>query len=327
MANFISIDAMRIQFSRLNQGARGTAQRHRGTVARRPAPGGALGGAAGRATPSLLAGATMAAGNGGDLMDMPNDTFAMVLAAINQPQAAACMLATCQRVRAALRAPDAVPEATPEAAADAPMIVQIQAVSAALRLHDDFKFHRPGLELASACGWVQLFPLLARPAERRFIYAFAARGGHLALLQWARALATPPEWQRTCEWPAGRGHLPSLQWARAQTPPASWNLNTCVWAARGGHLALLQWARAQSPPAPWNVETCRAAAGGGHLALLQWARAQSPPAPWNVETCSAAAGGGHLALLQWARAQSPPAPWNWMTCQAAAIGGHLALLQ
>jgi len=55
--------------------------------------------------------ATGDAGDAGDLMGMPDDTFAMVLAAIHQPQAAACMLATCQRVCAALRAPDSVPEA------------------------------------------------------------------------------------------------------------------------------------------------------------------------------------------------------------------------
>ena len=237
--------------------------------------------------------ATVNAGNAGDLMGMPDDTFAMVLAAIDQPHAAACMLATCQRVGAVLQAPEAVPGAAPEAALapsmgpGSPMIVQVQAVSAALRLHDDFDepFHRPGLELASACGWVQLFPVLVSPAARPFIFKFAATGGHLALLQWARAHCQPSEWQRTCEWAVRGGHLPLLQWARAQTPPAPWNQRTCWRAAGGGHLALLQWARAQSPPAPWNVETCSAAAGGGHLALLQWARAQSPPAPWNVETC------------------------------------------
>ena len=200
--------------------------------------------------------ATELSRNGGDLMGMPDDTLAMVLTAIDQPHAVACMLATCQRVRAALRAPDAVPEAVaPSPGPGAPMIVQVQAVSAALRLRDvgDEPFHRPGLELASACGWVQLFPLLVRPAERRFIYTFAARGGHLALLRWARALATPSEWQRTCEWAARGGHLELLQWARAQNPPAPWDESTCTEAANDGHLALLQWARAQE--VPWNADT------------------------------------------------------------------------
>jgi len=65
------------------------------------------------------------AGNAGKLMGMDDDTFGMVLAAINQPQAAAaCMLATCQRVGAELR--EAVPEAAlaPSMGQGSPMIVQ-----------------------------------------------------------------------------------------------------------------------------------------------------------------------------------------------------------
>jgi len=111
-----------------------------------------------------LGAATGNGGNGdaGDLMSMPDDTFAMVLTAIDQPQAAACMLATCQRVRAALRGPVPVCAMGPRA----PMVVQIQFVSTALCLRGvepypgQPLFHRPGLELASARGWVQLFPLL-----------------------------------------------------------------------------------------------------------------------------------------------------------------------
>jgi len=139
--------------------------------------------------------ATELSRNAGDLMGMPDNTFAMVLTAIDRPQAAACMLATCKRVGAALRVPDADPSPAPSTGPGAPMIVQVQAVSAALRLRGvgEELFHSPGLELASACGWVQLFPLLVSPAERRFIYKFAASGGHLALLQWARAQATPFE--------------------------------------------------------------------------------------------------------------------------------------
>jgi len=326
----------------------GTAAQWRG--ARPPAPGGALGGAARRATPSLYAGATMATGNGGDLMDMPDDTFAMVLAAIDQPHAAVCMLATCQRVGEALRAH----EAAPEAAAGAPMIVQVQAVSAALRLRDVGEFHLPALELASACGWVQLFPLLVRPSApgRPFVYRFAATGGHLALLQWARAQATPSELQRTCEWAAQGGHLDLMKWARAKTPPAPWDWRTGWGAARYGHLELLQWARAQSAPIPWDQFTCQAAAIGGHLALLQWARARGAPwdettceaaarggrlrvlqwarahgAPWDEDTCQAADRGGHLRVLKWARGKTPPAPWNVWTCRDAAGNGHLELLK
>jgi hypothetical protein len=46
----------------------------------------------------------------------------------------------------------------------------------------------------------------------------------------------------TCYWAAKGGHLEVLQWARASGCP--WDANTCAWAARGGHLDVLQWARA-----------------------------------------------------------------------------------
>ena len=44
----------------------------------------------------------------------------------------------------------------------------------------------------------------------------------------------------------GGGHLDVLQWARAQGCP--WNWCTCVKAAEGGHLKLLSWARANGCP-------------------------------------------------------------------------------
>ena len=96
--------------------------------------------------------------NAGKLMGMPDDTFGMVLAAIDRPHAAACMLATCKHVGAALRVLDGA------MGPGAPMVVQVQAVSAALRLPGVGEFHHPALELASACDWVQLFPLLVSPA-------------------------------------------------------------------------------------------------------------------------------------------------------------------
>ena len=57
------------------------------------------------------------------------------------------------------------------------------------------------------------------------------------------------------------GHLELLQWARAQVLP-------CPWAAEGGHLELLQWARAQG--APWDtVRICAYAEGQPEVLLLR----------------------------------------------------------
>jgi hypothetical protein len=50
----------------------------------------------------------------------------------------------------------------------------------------------------------------------------------------------------TCAWAADGGHLEVLQWARANGAP--WNKLTCAAAAGGGHLEVLQWARANGAP-------------------------------------------------------------------------------
>ena len=153
----------------------------------------------------------------------------------------------------------------------------------------------------------------------RNAFEYAALGGHLKVLQWARAQGCP--WDRmTCDSAAEGGHLKVLQWARAQGCP--WDWTTCYKAAREGHLEVLQWAREQG--CPWEEEDiCSCAAQGGHLKVLQWAREQG--CPWDQETCSVAAGGGHLKVLQWARARG--CPWYKDTCARAAHGGHLKVLQ
>jgi len=88
---------------------------------------------------------------------LPDDLFALVLTAIDQPQAAGRMLATCRRVRAlvALAGPG-----TP--GPSAPIVVQVVITSAhrspAPAGPTDRGFTRGRLELAAARGWVELLP-------------------------------------------------------------------------------------------------------------------------------------------------------------------------
>mmetsp|Transcript_25772 Transcript_25772/g.64857 ORF Transcript_25772/g.64857 Transcript_25772/m.64857 type:complete len:186 (+) Transcript_25772:1023-1580(+) len=111
---------------------------------------------------------------------------------------------------------------------------------------------------------------------------------------------------------AARGnHVAVLQWARAQDCPS--DESTCVGAAVGGHLELLQWLLEQG--FPWDEETCSYAARGNHVAVLQWARAQDCPS--DESTCVGAAVGGHLELLQWLLEQG--CPWDEWTCATAAL--------
>ena len=183
------------------------------------------------------------------------------------------------------------------------------------------------------------------PSGSYYLCRYAAKNGHIPMLQWAR--------KHRCHWDsivlatmaAEHGHLNVLQLlqshgaARLQRMPATtgrssffkdpmpWTRIVCEGAARGGHLQILQWVRAQNPPCYWDERTCASAAEGGELTTLQWLRAQDPPCPWDEQTCAMAAKGGHLEILRWAVTQDPPCPWSASTCSNAATGGQFTLLQ
>ena len=122
----------------------------------------------------------------------------------------------------------------------------------------------------------------------------AARGGHLEVLQWARAngapwnegLAQMPRKAATWRCCSGRARTAApwderLARCRGRRPPGG--------AAVGARERLLRGTR-----------DLRDAAEGGHLEVLQWARANGCSVDeW---TCTDAAEGGHLEVLQWARA-------------------------
>ena len=62
------------------------------------------------------------------------------------------------------------------------------------------------------------------------------------MLTWA-VITCGYQWSAmTCAQAAHGGHLTVLQWARANG--CVWDTSTCEQAARGGHLTVLQWARA-----------------------------------------------------------------------------------
>jgi hypothetical protein len=72
----------------------------------------------------------------------------------------------------------------------------------------------------------------------------------------------------TCNAAARGGHLAVLQWLREHDCP--WDWGTCVGAARAGQLEVLQWAREHG--CPWNTDVCLDAAQAGQLEVLQWMR-------------------------------------------------------
>ena len=88
----------------------------------------------------------------------------------------------------------------------------------------------------------------------------------------AEAMVGAVEWplqkkfrNNLCEYSAKGGHLAVLQWARAHERPL--NKTTCARAAENRHLEVLEWAGAHG--CPRDESTCAGAAQHGHLEVLQ----------------------------------------------------------
>lgn len=171
----------------------------------------------------------------------------------------------------------------------------------------------------------------------------AAAGGHLGILERARAARCP--WDETaCQAAARSGRLDVLQWLRRHRCP--WDERTAHGAALGGHVDCLQWTLEHGcPQTDWTAE---GAAAGGRLDVLVWlderwhaARPKTvgipssagaalggvhldPPALWTVRATAAAARGGHLACLEYLHVRG--CPWDASTMTAAATWGHLDCL-
>lgn len=71
-----------------------------------------------------------------------------------------------------------------------------------------------------------------------------------------------------CEYAALGGHLDIIDWARARE--CRMDENTCAYAARGGHLDVIEHVRSKYS-CPWDVFTTAEAARNGHLEILEYA--------------------------------------------------------
>ena len=107
--------------------------------------------------------------------------------------------------------------------------------------------------------------------DRCGLAAHAAVEGDLFLLQFAMRRGCNASC--VCRYAAQGGRLEILKWAREHG--FSWDESTCSQAARHGYLEVVKWARAQG--CPWDENTCALAAIGGHLEVVKWARAHGCP--------------------------------------------------
>ncbi len=85
-----------------------------------------------------------------------------------------------------------------------------------------------------------LVPRARIDACRHRLYTHFCAQGYMSLLAWLHAQVPLRESHKglLCMYAAQGGHLTALQWARANGAP--WDEQTCMYAARGGHLAVLQ---------------------------------------------------------------------------------------
>jgi len=185
------------------------------------------------------------------------------------------------------------------------------------------------LAVASAEGDVEALEWLIQlfdgkgPEWRQYDYGgelslLAAGRGKIAILAFLCARGYKLH-VSACAYAAQGGHLEALEWARRNGCP--WDEHTCLVAAEGGHLEVLRWARRNG--CPWDERACTHAASGGHLEVLQWLHQHG--CPWDSGTCAFAAHGGHLEVLRWARQNG--CEWDKLTCMTAAKGGHLEALK
>ena len=125
-----------------------------------------------------------------------------------------------------------------------------------------------GEEDAAERGYLSTLKCLRRRGrlyDECLLFAAAAMVGDLEAFKAMRLAENFPWDVLTCAYAAWGGHLEVLKWARENGCP--WNVSTCANAARGGHLEVLKWARAND--CSWDEQTCAWAARGGHLNVLK----------------------------------------------------------
>jgi hypothetical protein len=77
--------------------------------------------------------------------------------------------------------------------------------------------------------------------------------------------------RKVCAYAARGGHLDLLKWARKNG--CLWNSNTCTNAARGGHLELLKWARENG--CPWDSNVRLSKSNLVQKEVIEWCTSQA----------------------------------------------------
>lgn len=94
-----------------------------------------------------------------------------------------------------------------------------------------------------------------------------AKYGHLEAIQWM--ICEGCDWSNVPMWAAFGGHLHVLKWAKGMGCP-NWNEEyICDYAVRGGNIEVLHWLRANG--CPWNASVLATALETGNDEIFDWA--------------------------------------------------------
>ena len=106
--------------------------------------------------------------------------------------------------------------------------------------------------------------------------AYAALHNHKDAILWLHGQNPPCPWnERTCTFAAKGGHLALLQFLRSQGCP--WNKSTTGLAAAHDHLHILEYTQTQDPPCPLHKYAFYHATRNGHLRIIEWLREHNCP--------------------------------------------------
>jgi len=167
----------------------------------------------------------------------------------------------------------------------------------------DFSF---GLQMSSACSH-PCSNVPALHLAIRYLRATSTNGcvshaeyGNLealqVLLQELNTVRQSEDWKRCCcAFAARGGHVNVLEWLRSFDSSYAFDWVVCLFAAQHRHLDTLKWLRAQSPPCPWRpVEVLKFAQQFQRTRVVDWVTQQTTLA---MHSHGVEASGG-LPLMQ-----------------------------
>jgi len=152
----------------------------------------------------------------------------------------------------------------------------------------------------------------------------AARAGHVHVLEWLHDMHVVITWNvKECQEAAKGGHLAAMQYLRKVGTP--WDTYTTAYATMSGSVELMQWMLTNGAPDVGRGLFVEYACRGHQLPMVQWLCANNYANAFEIPHFAAIYG--HLDILCWAWAQpgvDAPTPWLHVS---AARGGQLHISQ